>query len=1118
MRRPYGKLMLFLTVFLLAALAVSAAVAAEGTLELPPDVTDIEEQAFYGLTDVTRIVLPDSVQTIGDEAFGGSESLLEVEVSSAYLDENDAEAFAAEETRLLAGSPNAHIVVRSDVSKFQFRIDSDHAVLEKFLGETDTVCIIPGQYRGYTVTEIAASAFSSNRLLTKVVIPEGVTTIGNYAFYYCYYLTDVTFPTTLATVGKDAFKRCGYSVEGDWAFVLPDNITQMDDWDFPFDDIVIECKAGSTTMNTLISIGENFCLSDDHTLLYGDGYYYGTNSWGYLFLKRFTGDKTNLTSVTIPEGVVGVDNGVFSGCRNLTEIHLPGTIRQLSGKSFEYVGTNSESAFSVELPDDLAVIYTNGNSAFSSCDFGKMALVCSQGSTAARALSNYNQQFTTPGNLDFRFLYKDHTEPIEGEPYHKVSRLYLVDYYGAGGVVAIPEGVEVVGQAFSNSNHSNKNTTVTGVTFPDSLIAFDEYAFYHCEALESVAIPSGITAIPSSAFGYCSSLCEVTIPASVTSIGSGAFSNCATGIEGPVYYSLPDNLSGSSYKPFGDRSESHVIPMANKNSRTAKWLSGDMPDEMSGEHYWFTDSGETDFRYMYQKYSENNEQKYRLYLMKYVGEGETAVIPDGLEYIDGGAFTGNVTVTKVVIGEGVTQINDGAFNNCYNLTDITFPSTLKTLQQNVFNFCGENATEPFYFVLPDNMTDLTGRGGGMHTFGDCKAVLQTGKYSRTAELLTDRNYIYTVEDEHDFRYQYRNYKEGDTTQRRLFAVGYAGSDTAVSIPAGIYGVHYYAYYNRDKEPTFRNLTNVTSLVIPEGTAVIEESAFLGCTNLTSISFPDSLKKLKSHCFEQCGKASTELHYYVLPDNMTEVNNNTAAGWGAFTDINMGRIACAAESETALLVTEVKTNYYNGGYLFAIKGHETDGLLYRYEQRTENNETVYKLVLREYEGTSDEVTIPSGCCIYGIAANVFKGETNLRKISIPEGVVEIKSDAFNQTSLWHMSGTETVNDQECFVIDLPDTLATIEGNSTFNGVGSGYTAERFYLLLPSSLENFNPEAFYGCNAVFVAPSGSAAAGRLHNAFFIYYHTLEDAVAKHNAQYKVEYDAAGNVVEHTYYGKQ
>ena len=162
-----------------------------------------------------------------------------------------------------------------------------------------------------------------------------------------------------------------------------------------------------------------------------------------------------------------------------------------------------------------------------------------------------------------------------------------------------------------------------------------------------------------------------------------------------------------------------------------------------------------------------------LYVMGFRGSGTQIIIPKATDYINEGwdeqirqsAFLNLENITKLVIPEGVTKVNSDACSGCRALTDITLPQSLQTLGIKVFLNCGQNSTEPFYLTLPDNMTDLVGRGGGANSFEDLNAVLVCGKTSQTAALLTDRNYVYTVAGEEDFRYRYEPYTDGDETGR-----------------------------------------------------------------------------------------------------------------------------------------------------------------------------------------------------------------------------------------------------------------------------------------------------------------------------------------------------------------
>ena len=60
------------------------------------------------------------------------------------------------------------------------------------------------------------------------------------------------------------------------------------------------------------------------------------------------------------------------------------------------------------------------------------------------------------------------------------------------------------------------------------MTSIEEYAFYGCESLESVALPEGVTAIAEGTFGRCGSLTEAAIPVGVTAIAEYAFADCGS--------------------------------------------------------------------------------------------------------------------------------------------------------------------------------------------------------------------------------------------------------------------------------------------------------------------------------------------------------------------------------------------------------------------------------------------------------------------------------------------------------------------------------------------------------------------------------------------------------------
>lgn len=97
----------------------------------------------------------------------------------------------------------------------------------------------------------------------------------------------------------------------------------------------------------------------------------------------------------------------------------------------------------------------------------------------------------------------------------------LTAYTGAGGDVAVPEGVTAIG------DRAFYKTDVETVTLPAGVVSVGERAFSHCEKLTVVALPDGLHEIGPAAFSASGALETLAIPVSVTSIGKGAFTGTA---------------------------------------------------------------------------------------------------------------------------------------------------------------------------------------------------------------------------------------------------------------------------------------------------------------------------------------------------------------------------------------------------------------------------------------------------------------------------------------------------------------------------------------------------------------------------------------------------------------
>ncbi|MBQ9197680.1 MAG: leucine-rich repeat domain-containing protein, partial [Clostridia bacterium] len=1087
------------------------------SVTLPSGVTALPNEAFRGCSALAQVNLPAGLASMGSNVFNGCSALTSVSLP-AGITALPNEAFNNANGLRTVQLPSGLATLGTNVFRDCQALTSVTlpAGITALPSNTFYNCYALAQVSlPAGLTSLGADTFYNCRALTAIDLPAGVTALPNEAFYGCSALAAIDL-TGITSLGTGALRACASLTE----VTIPEDVTALPSSLFEESTGLTQVHLPST-LTTINNYAFYHCRALTEISIPA-----GVTAIPY---GAFTGCSA-LQRVTLPAGLESIAQNAFRECTKLTQINFPAGLTSIGQEAFRdsCVGQSTNAVY--VLPDSVETFGTN---AFYNCGAG---LLVTKGSNLETVAKTNGYLFTYDADTGFRYQYKSNT-------------LYLAGYKGQGGNVTIPAEATVIGErAFY------ENTAITGITIPTGFVTIDTSAFVRCTNLSRVTMADTITTIKNNAFYGCANLTDVTFSANLTSIGQDAFDYACT-VAGTYFYRLPDHITTLDWTPFNDCG---AVPCFNRGSDTAALFRSD--NNTRSIQYTYT--GETDFRYLW--YSSEGE-----HLMQYTGSAATVNIPPYVWLIDDGAFRDNTTITKVIIPEGVTRINSNAFRDCVHLTDVTFPSTLDTLWNNAFNGCGSAAQASFCFNLPDNINEVA-----PDVFVNCPAILTCGIDSTTASKISNPGWSFARNDrpdELDFRYKYDYFdhvwgwglydyagsltsvllpddcanvssavlrqKVNDGLELKcnqlsdtalglsnanvpftfpgheglryriinnvLYVTGCVGSPTELVIPQVT------AYINagweeRIDDRSFANLTTLTKLVLPEGMYGVGDSAFRGCVNLTDITFPDSLKVLDNHAFEQCGKNADYLHYYVLPDNMTSISTNTDAGWGAFTDINKGRISCNPDTTTALQLSAIDIYNHGGSYRFALKGHETDGLLYQYRQYTVDGEPVNRLELRAYEGSGTSVTIPAGVGLYRIEDDVFKDCQELEQVTIPDGVVEIGSYAFSGCTMLHGGAEE-------FVIRVPSTVKRLQNNAFFNA-GSGYYAERFYLVLPAGLEEFDISVVTGCNAVFVAPGGLAAQV-LYNNWYYYYLTLADAMNGIDCQYRREYNDQGIEITHS-----
>ena len=147
------------------------------------------------------------------------------------------------------------------------------------------------------LTSIGDYAFYYCSSLTSITIPNSVTSIGSYAFYYCYKLTSVTIGNSVTSIGDRAFYYCDSLT----SITIPDSVTSIGS------DVFWSCSelASVTIGNSVTSIGSNMFRN-----------------------------CTKLRNITIPDSVTSIGSEAFYNCSNLTSITIPDSVTSIGSSAF----------------------------------------------------------------------------------------------------------------------------------------------------------------------------------------------------------------------------------------------------------------------------------------------------------------------------------------------------------------------------------------------------------------------------------------------------------------------------------------------------------------------------------------------------------------------------------------------------------------------------------------------------------------------------------------------------------------------------------------------------------------------------------------------------------------
>ena len=307
-------------------------------LQFFTDLTSIGNYAFQNCSSLTSITIPNSVTSIGSNAFYGT---------AWYNNQPDGLVYAGKVAYKYKGTmPNNTDIVLEEgtlgIADFAFYNCS---------GLTSITI-------GNSVTNIGSCAFLVCTGLTSITIPNSVTSIGSEAFGHCTGLTSITIGNSVTNIGSSAFYNC----TGLTSITIPNSVTSIERDAFDGCSGLTSITIGSS----VTSIGASaFASCSGLTSIHISdlAWWCNTNFFSSGLLNHvhhlYLGDQ-EITNLVIPEGVTNISSNTFWNCTYITSVTIPNSVTSIGNWAFY----GCSSLTSITIPNSVTSI---GSEAFNSC-------------------------------------------------------------------------------------------------------------------------------------------------------------------------------------------------------------------------------------------------------------------------------------------------------------------------------------------------------------------------------------------------------------------------------------------------------------------------------------------------------------------------------------------------------------------------------------------------------------------------------------------------------------------------------------------------------------------------------------------------------------------------------
>lgn len=703
---------------------------------------------------------------------------------------------------------------------------------------------IPATFKGKPVNEIEANAFENCSKITDIFFTSSIQTIGSSAFYNTEIIT-----YTNASSGANICEVKGLPVtSGSWKYAEKlDNSL-----------IIVKYLGSSSTVSVPNLINEKIVK----------------NIHSYCFSS-----KDKIQSITIPNSVISIGKGAFSGCNGLTKVNISDlaawfNISFSSSASnplyyAQHLYLNNTELTEITVPSSITKI--NNYALYGASSITSITIPSSVTSIGDYAFSNCSamqrifipRNVTVIENYSFNMWMKSAVIYCEvdskpngwGDYWNKYEQFTVTVVWGSSGTPLIEFGWEYIENSSGTitilAYRGSEKELATPKTLANKTVSrINGYCFSDNKSITLAIISDGVEYIGERAFYQCTSLKKVYISKSVQTIYAPSsselvFDGCNSDV---VLY------CGASSKPSGWGTYWNYYNYSSK--LTTMWDVAGFPQQNADWEYVERTDG-------------------TIKVLQYLGSSTNVIISKinnkEVSEVYNGCFQYKSNIISVTIPNSVTSIGESVFRGCTSLENLTIPfvghSSTSTGSEGVFGYIFGYTTQ----------TANSGYGSSSSSF----TTLTTGSVENAVCSWTDKTYSYRVKTGGSLLFpKYTTYyglcsywyyipsslKNVTVTGGNINTAAFCRVPNIKVTLNGVATIGTYAFYNGTP----------TSITMSEIVTKIEENAFSGCSGLTSINIPSSVTTISASSYSYSpfyGWNSSAVIYCEA--------SSKPSGWGAY---------------------------------------------------------------------------------------------------------------------------------------------------------------------------------------------------------------------------------------------